>query len=432
MPFTLKASGSLEGNGRKRKCFPAEDLQANNGTIQCPNNIHIFSSLKSGELPFPDDLNSRNTFYNNEMNEFEPTIMNPSKLPPPESPISSQIQKSMRGLTLISSPGSSFTPINRTRRKGKPSYSLSTCNTPDVTERVRSVSLISSSTPNSAKHAKLKLFNEQVNSSSTSSMSRRGFMPLFIAPRDQRLGLPKISLPPRNDEDSTLGTPKPGLLISPRFRQNPPSSENSCFVHWDSPLIDEQGRNLKPPISCVDISEAGRSVSDSYRSLLCQGPNDCIDDYEYIFDDVTVESIDNHSHDDGFFLSDPSTFTQNSGLSKRMKFVENEESPLGVTKRVVSKSIAYPTTTAKPQEINMSPNQKYDKFGGNLSFPSGDNVVSATGKEVDTYLPNFGPDIMRTEKLDQHIEETTREDMITPPINNQRPSEPPLLKSRKF
>ncbi|GFH57475.1 predicted protein [Chaetoceros tenuissimus] len=431
MPFTLKASGSLKGNGRKRKCFPAEELQAN-GAIQCPTDIHIFSSLKSGELQFPDELNSRKVYCNKaEMHEFEPTSVNPSKLPPPpESPISSQIQNSMRGLTLISSPGSSFTPINRTPKKSKPSYSASTGNTPDATERVRSVSLISSSTPNSGKHTTLRIFNEQVISSST-SMSRTEFMPLVLAPRES-LGLPKISLSPRNDEDSTLGTPKPGWLISPRFRQNPPSSENSCFVHWDSPPVDEQDRSPKPPVSCVDISEAGRSVSDSYRSLLCHGPNECIDDYEYVFDDVTVEPIDNHSHDDGFFLSDPSTFTQNSGLAKRMKFVKNEESPLSVTNREVSKSIAFPTTTAKSQQINTSSNQGDGKVSEHLSFPSGDNVVSATGKEVDTYLPNFRPDIMCTEKLDQHVEQTIREDMITPPINNQRPTEPPLLKSRQF
>lgn len=197
----------------------------------------------------------------------------------PSSPMSTDVHK-LQSLSL-QSPGSSFTPIPRRISESIPSSPM--------TKNERRPSSINFSHKKTAV-AILQPCRKSASRNNISLSPCQKF--LSIAPLEE-LSLPKLTLTPRSKH--TVRSSE--AILSPLDTNYSSTSERN-------------GKNKtspRPPIEFLNFSSSGfatKPTNKAYQSLLDTNQNDFIDDYGYVFDDVSVESLSDDGNDE-FFLCVP-------------------------------------------------------------------------------------------------------------------------------
>ncbi|GFH57476.1 predicted protein [Chaetoceros tenuissimus] len=210
----------------------------------------------------------------------------------PSSPMSTGIHK-LHGLSL-QSPGSSFTPIPRRVSQTSPS-------SPMTKNEARSSSIQISHKKTAV--AILQPSHDFLSRNSISLPPSQKF--LSIAPLEE-LSLPKVTLTPRSKH--TVRSSE--AILSP-FDSNYSSIRARYGKNKTSP---------RPPIEFLNFSSSGFATKSNkaYQSLLDTNQNEIVDDYGYVFDDISVESLSDDGNDE-FFLCVPDAANSDFEMNKKAR-----------------------------------------------------------------------------------------------------------------
>lgn len=211
----------------------------------------------------------------------------------PSSPMSTGIHK-LHGLSL-QSPGSSFTPIPRRVSQSSPS-------SPMTKDEARPSSIKISHKKTAV--AILQPSRDSLSRNSISLPSSQKF--LSIAPLEE-LSLPKVTLTPRS---------KPTVQSSDAMLSSPFDTNYSST----SARYGKNKTSPRPPIEFLNFSSSGFATKSNkaYQSLLDTKQNEIVDDYGYVFDDISVESLSDDGNDE-FFLCVPDAANSDFEMNKKAR-----------------------------------------------------------------------------------------------------------------
>ena len=296
----------------------------------------------------------------------------------------------------LQSPGSCFTPVSRSS-KPSPSSLPSPMMMPNYQE--------ASSPYRPTLESRPTMFSGTPNRSVTSCpeqkmtpIARQRFMSIGSA--DEHISLPKTNLTPRINQMIT---------ISPRFRLDKDTFKAT---------MKESSR---PPIDSIDCSKSNKACQST--SLL-GNDHSPVDDYGYAFADAQAEPLSD-DEDDDFFLCSPGAMT---GFVQSKKHRSEEA-------KVPSVSTFFDSHHSSPLDLDESISNRSLSFSRHSSSNSlfGTKFVVDRSHSSSSKMSNNTPSPpISMKKNDTSLsKKLSHRDLITPPITEFLPSDPPPMLIRK-
>ena len=384
LSFKPPASKTSIQNGKKRK--PSEEINWNPSSSTAldfsPGNLLHPSSLHAN-----DCRSIGNTTPLNHGTTREVVT--------PASPLSTQVNNNFKNLAL-QSPGSCFTPLSRLS-KPSPSSLPSPMMMPNRQEASYPYRPTLESGPSGTPNWSVTSCPEQ----KMTPIARQRFMSIGSA--DEHIGLQKNNLTPRTNEPNQL------IIISPRFRLDKDTFKatikESCRPHIDS--IDF----LKSIETRPSKSLLGVDRSQVY-------------DYGYAFDDALAEPLSD-DEDDDFFLCSPGAMT---GFVQSKKHRSEEA-------KVPSVSTLFDSQHSNTLDLDESISNRSLSFSRHSSSNSlfGTKFVMDRSHSSSSKMSHNtpSPSISMKKENDSTSKKLSHRDLITPPITEFLPSDPPPMLRKK-
>lgn len=382
LSFKPPASKTSIQHGKKRK--PSEEI---NWNLNASTTLDFSpgNSLHPSSLHVNDYTSIGNT---TPLNHGTRGVVTPA------STLSTQVNN-FKNLAL-QSPGSCFTPLSRSS-KPSPSSLPSPMIMPNRQEASYPYRPTLESGPSGTPNRSVTSCPEQ----KMTPIARQRFMSIESA--DEHINLPKTNLTPRTNGSNQL------IIISPRFRLDKDTFKAT---------IKESSR---PPIDSIDFSKSNETRPS--KSLLGIHRSQ-VDDYGYVFDDALSDPLSD-DEDDDFFLCSPKAMT---GFVQSKKHRSEEA-------KVPSVSTLFDYQHSNTLDLDESISNRSLSFSRHSSSNSlfGTKFVMDRSHSSSSKMSNNtpSPPISIKKENDSTSKKLSHRDLITPPITEFLPSDPPPMLRKK-